>query len=124
MAKILAEVTKDVLTAFQEKAHHNQLIIIKFGAEWCAPCESSKSRCYEWFSKMPANIMCADIDIDDHIDLYVALKSKKMLKGVPILMAYTGGGKKEHWYIPDESISGADLNEIDAFFEACIKRAK
>ena len=121
MTQILEEVTKDVLTTFQEKAKHNQVIIIKFGAEWCTPCQNSKDHVYEWFNKMPKNITCADIDIDEYLDLYVALKSKKMLKGVPILLAYTGGGKKDHWFIPDASISGENTKEIDVFFETCVK---
>ena len=124
MVQILAEITKDILITFQEKAEPNKLIIIKFGAEWCAPCKKIKTHCYEWFEKMPENVTCADIDIDEHIDLYVALKSKKMLKGIPILLAYSGGGKKDHWYIPDTSISGVDVKLLDIFFEECIKRSK
>ncbi len=124
MAQILEEVTKDVLVDFQKKAKHNQLLIIKFGAEWCVPCQNSKKQVYGWFNKMPKNITCADIDIDEHIDLYVALKSKKMLKGVPILLAYSGGGEKDYWFIPDVSSRGENTEDIDRFFKECIKKTQ
>ena len=116
MTQILEEVTKEAIINFQEKAKANQIIIIKFTATWCAPCQKIKSECYEWFAKLPKNIICADIDIDEHIDLYVALKSKKMVRGIPTIFVY----KREiymksdpsHIFIPQASIAGTNEKEI------------
>ena len=122
MTQILEEVTKEAIINFQEKAKANQIIIIKFTATWCAPCQRIKSECYEWFAKLPKNIICADIDIDEHIDLYVARKSKKMVNGIPALLAYYGG-KQDNWYIPNDSVSGADINKVNQFFERCVAKS-
>ena len=46
------------------------------------------------------------------------MKTKKMIKGVPTLMAYKMGSNN---YIPDDSISGADVNEVNKFFDRCRK---
>ena len=41
-----------------------------------------------------------------------------MIKGIPTLMAYKKGNMN---FYPDDSISGTDMKEINAFFERCKK---
>jgi len=101
----------------------NKLLIIKFGADWCRPCKNIKSTCETWFTKMPENVICADIDIDECLDLYMALKTKKMVKGVPVLLAYYGDVTRDQWYIPDDSVSGGDIENVNKFFERCLSKA-
>ena len=119
MSQILCEISKDELINFQNNAAATQIVLIKFGAEWCGPCQRIKTLCYEYFARLPKNITCIDVDIDEYIELYVALKSKKMVKGIPTLLAYYGG-EREHWFIPNDSVSGADPKEIANFFNRCI----
>ena len=102
---------------------NNKVLIVKFGASWCRPCKNIKETCETWFSKLPENIICADIDIDECLDLYMALKTKKMVKGVPSILAWFGGNEREHWYIPDDSVSGGDILPVNAFFERCVAKA-
>lgn len=96
---------------------NNETIILKFGAnEWCAPCKKIKPLCEEWFAKLPSNIILFDIDIDNSLELYMALKKYKMVNGVPAILAFHTRPKEDRWYIPDDSVSGGDLNGVDKFF--------
>ena len=36
---------------------------------------------------MPENVICADIDIDENFDVYTFLKSKRMVNGIPAVLA-------------------------------------
>ena len=40
---------------------------------------------------MPHNILCGDLDVDDNLDVYAYLKVKKMVSGIPVLIAYFKG---------------------------------
>ena len=64
------------------------LIIMKFGAEWCKPCKVSKPLVYEYFNAMPDNVLCYDVDVDDSFDLYAFFKSKRMINGIPVILAF------------------------------------
>jgi hypothetical protein len=41
-----------------------------------------------------------------------------MMKGIPTMLAYKKGTTS---FAPDDSISGADLNEVNQFFDRCRK---
>ena len=70
---------------------------------------------------MPSNVLCADVDVDESFDLFAFLKQKKMVKGIPAMLAYEKGN---HSYPPDESISGTDEKDLDDFFKRCLQRLK
>ena len=97
------------------------LIVIKFGAEWCKPCKLIKPTCEEWVKSCPSNIIYADIDIDESMDLYMAFKSKKMIKGVPTIFAFDTRKHREQWYIPDDSVIGGDIEAVKEFLKRCSK---
>jgi hypothetical protein len=44
------------------------------------------------------------------------IKSKKMVNGIPVILCYKKGNTT---YIPDDSITGADPNQLAAFFKRC-----
>jgi thiol-disulfide isomerase/thioredoxin len=95
------------------------LMIFKYTAEWCKPCKSIKNEVDAHFKSISGEkVVCFEIDIDQCFDLFAFMKTKKMIKGVPTLMAYKIGSKS---YIPDDSISGADVNEVNNFFDRCRK---
>ena len=94
-------------------------IIIKFSATWCKPCQFIKELCDKEFSELPKNILIADIDIDETMDLYGTLKRKRMVTGVPTLLMYDASEDHTIWHIPDDSVSGADTKEIKEFFKRC-----
>jgi thiol-disulfide isomerase/thioredoxin len=95
------------------------LMIFKYTAEWCKPCQSIKKEVDTHFKNISGQkVVCFEIDIDKCFDLFAFMKTKKMIKGVPTLMAYKMGSNN---YIPDDSISGADVNEVNKFFDRCRK---
>jgi thiol-disulfide isomerase/thioredoxin len=97
------------------------IIILKFGASWCKPCKLIETPVYNFFGSSPDNVICGDIDVDDSFDVFSYLKTKKMVSGVPTLLCYKKGNIT---YIPDDSVSGSDLNNLNAFFIRCVRLVK
>tara|TARA_Y100000768_G_C23951255_1_gene670349 strand:- start:692 stop:1078 length:387 start_codon:yes stop_codon:yes gene_type:complete len=108
------------LKNFQNKSLPNQMLIIKFTATWCMPCKRIKSITEECVKKIPNSIIFIEIDIDDSIELYMKLKNKKMVAGIPAILAYKGG-QHDYWYVPDDSCLVGNVEEVKKFFERCIK---
>jgi thioredoxin-like negative regulator of GroEL len=94
------------------------LIILKLGAEWCGPCKTIKSAVHGFFASSPPEVVCGDIDVDNSFDFYSFLKSKKMVNGIPVLLCYKKGNNT---FIPDDSITGADPQQLHNFFTRCGK---
>lgn len=92
------------------------LIIMKMGASWCKPCKVIAPIVDAFFLSSPKNVICADIDVDDSIDLYAYLKSKKMVNGIPVILCYVKGNTS---FSPNDSVTGADPMQLDAFFKRC-----
>ena len=120
---IIVSLTPEQLFNLQ-RSSTNKVIVVKFGAEWCGPCKKIKPLWNEWITIAPANIIIVDIDIDTSIDLYVQLKAKKMVKGVPTILAFAGDVKRDQWYIPDDSVSGGNEGEVKHFLNRCFMKAK
>ena len=99
----------------------NKIIIIKFSADWCKPCKKIKPIVEEWYSKLNETFIIFEIDIDETMELYYALKTKKMANGIPSILAYYGNVERDmnHWYIPSDSVIGSDENEVNLFFDRC-----
>ena len=99
---------------FQDLLDNNEnVIVFKFGAVWCKPCQIIKKHVEAEVSMLDKSIICLDLDVDDSFDLYAYLKSKKQVSGIPCLLAY----KKENVsFAPDASISGANIEQISNFF--------
>ena len=92
------------------------LVILKLGAEWCGPCKKIAPILEAFFLTSPDNVVCADIDVDESFDLYAYLKNKKMVNGIPVILCYKKGNTS---FIPDDSITGAEPHQLDAFFRRC-----
>ena len=117
-----------IITKFDNRAHFAELLtqnpgvfIVKFGAEWCGPCKLIENDVLQYFNQMPNNIQCAIIDVDDSVDVYAFLKSKKMINGIPAILCYY---KDNINYIPDDVVVGANKQQIGLFFKRCVDRAK
>ena len=120
---IITSLTPEELFNLQ-RASTNKVIVVKFGAEWCGPCKKIKPLWNEWISLIPSNIIIVDIDIDESIELYVQLKARKMVKGVPTILAFAGDVKRDQWYIPDDSVSGGNEGDVKNFMNRCFVKAK
>jgi thioredoxin 1 len=92
------------------------LVIVKLGATWCGPCKAVAPVVHAFFASSPANVVCADIDVDESFDFYAVLKQKKMVNGIPVILLFKKGNVS---FIPDDSVTGSGAPELDAFFKRC-----
>lgn len=99
--------------------------IIKFSADWCAPCAKLLSWWRSYLQKCPDNVIMTEVDIDEQLDLYMFMKKKRMLKGVPTIFAWYPQPDRDEdtWYIPEDSVSGIDEKAIVDFFDRAIHKA-
>ena len=95
------------------------VLIIKFGAEWCGPCKIIEGQVKHHMMQMPDNIQCVVVDVDKSIEIYGFLKTKKMINGIPAILAYYSGNVN---YIPDDVVVGADQSQVTMFFERCLQQ--
>jgi thiol:disulfide interchange protein len=104
---------------FLELLKHDNpgLIIVKFGADWCKPCKLIESSVLNYFERMPSNVQCVILDIDESFDIYAYLKSKKMVNGIPAILCYKKGNVG---FVPNDIVTGTDKTNLHLFFERCI----
>lgn len=79
----------------------------------CNPCTLIKPLVQTKLEEF--DIPCLYIERTDDADVFSALLSKRQLKGTPTLLAYA---KNNVSLIANLSISGANENEIHAFFDS------
>jgi len=93
-------------------------IVIKLGATWCGPCKRIEAHVEQWFdmlsNKPDEKIQCFTIDVDESFDLYGAFKSRRQVSGIPAILCFKQGNLT---YIPDDSVSGSDHEQVNAFFK-------
>ena len=118
----------EIITSIQSRTEFNTLlannpgaIVIKLGASWCGPCKSIEPALNYYVNQMPPNVQVCIIDIDECFELYSFLQSKRMVNGVPALLAYY---KPNTSVIPDASVIGADLKQINIFFNKVFQYSK
>lgn len=99
---------------------NNTVVILKFGAKWCGPCKFIAKDVNEYMRRMPADMTCILVDIDESLDLYSYLKTKKVVNGVPVMLAYYAGNL--NGCAPDEVVIGTNMKEINLFFVKCISK--
>ena len=132
MAAATTETGKKIITELEiadlqnlQKTMGQKVLIIKFGAEWCGPCKKIAPLFYQFVNNAPEPILFADIDVDESMNLYLSLKRYKMVSGIPVFLAFFGDVKRADgkWYIPDDSVIGADEKQVSEFFSRCAKKA-
>ena len=108
---------RTIITQFSDRnefknliENHEGVVIVKFGAEWCAPCKAIKDYVHEKYSKLPDNIIVAELDIDEdgNDDVFTYLKSPKL----PSFFSFVNGDKMDIYI-------GTNRSELDAFFSKC-----
>ena len=115
-----SELTEQDLYKLQSELMPGQMIILKFTADWCGPCQAIKSLVEELVETLPQSIKFFEINIDESLELYAKFKSKKMVNGIPAILAFNYG-VKEHPFIPDLSVLGGNKKNVKDFFEKCLE---
>lgn len=101
---------------FKKLCDNTSLVIIKFGATWCGPCKKIQPIVSKRIEEFPENVQYYDIDIDDHIELYGYLRTKKMVNGVPAILYWVKGNVN---FAPDGVVIGGNEIEVNKFFDLC-----
>jgi thioredoxin 1 len=107
--------------AFQKILDENEgIVILKFGASWCQPCKLISPYVKELVDKLPPSITVYDLDVDDNFEIYAYLKTKKMVAGIPALLAYYRENKS---FASNEFVAGIDKDEVKTFFTKCVTQS-
>lgn len=96
------------------------IVLIKFGATWCKPCKEIAPFVKEMVSKLPKTFTVYDLDINDNFEVFAFLKSKKMVSGIPTVLAYYRENKT---FASNQCVSGIDEKEYKQFFVNCISES-
>ena len=115
MAKIFTEL-KTVEELQQVLAKNTGVVILKLSALWCKPCSKIKPHINACINKLPPNYTIYDLDIDDNLDIYAYFKNKRMVHGIPAMLAWKKGNRTA---IPSATVASSDPKQIDAFFAQC-----
>jgi thioredoxin-like negative regulator of GroEL len=69
-----------IITEIRDRNHFMELqrtnpglLILKFGAKWCKPCNLIAADIKKVFEQSPSNVQTCIIDIDDNFDVYAYL---------------------------------------------------
>ena len=122
---IIKSLTQPELLILQN-SFPQRIIVIKISADWCAPCKKLKPIWEKWLETVSSNIICVEIDIDDSLDLYMSFKNKKIINGIPAILAFYGDTiKRQSWFIPDDLFAPKKLVEEEAeeFLGRCSQKA-
>lgn len=106
----------DEFKRMRQELGEGEALILKFGATWCKPCQKIRPFVEERVKGLPSHVKFYEIDIDQSVELYLAFKSKRMLKGVPTMLAFSGDSENEG-LIPDDLVMGTDHDAIVDFFK-------
>jgi thiol:disulfide interchange protein len=96
------------------------MIFLKFEADWCGPCKKIKSHVLSWFKRLPPNAQAYIVDIDESLEIYATLKTKRIISGIPSIVMYRKGNVS---LAPNESVSGSNPADVDAFFTKSLQHA-
>lgn len=96
------------------------VFIVKLGAEWCGPCKRIEPLVASCMRQMPDAVQCAVIDVDESFEVYAFLKNKRVVNGIPAILAYYQGNDN---YIPDDVVVGSDEKQVVALFARAARRA-
>jgi thiol-disulfide isomerase/thioredoxin len=106
-------------TAFLTELQSNPgVIVIKYGAGWCAPCKKIQPYLDAKKKTFPPSWNYFELDVDTDTDLFAHLQAKKQVRNIPVLLAYRKGNLTP---FSDLAVSGSDEKGLNAFFEGVKK---
>ena len=125
--EIIEELSVEELISLQKCIDNDKdmILIVKFTATWCRPCQTIKQLTHECFTNLPKNVIIAEVDVDNNMDVYMFMKKKRIVSGIPAILVWfpTQSRDPAHWYMPNDSVSGSAQTEIFALFKRCNTKA-
>ena len=100
--------------------------IVKLGAAWCAPCSRVEPLFYDFMERYRDQFHWVVIDIDESYEIYSALKSKRVVHGIPAFLRYDAAepGSAVIVHAPADLVVGADPNQLGPFFARCYDKRR
>lgn len=92
------------------------IIIVKLGAPWCGPCKRIAQDVHAFFSRAPADVLCADLNVDENTDVYAKFRAMRMVDGIPTLLCFLQGNLS---FAPNDRHTGGDIQGLRNFFRRC-----
>ena len=111
ISDLTIETRQDLSKSLEE---NKNALIIKLGADWCSPCKTIEPLVKQQMESMPDDVTCVIVDVDESFDLYALLKSKKVVTGIPAILAYEAGNTS---YFPDQFVIGTNKEHIEVLFK-------
>lgn len=108
---------------FQQILESNSgCLFVKFGAGWCGPCKKIKPVCDHWMLQLPKDkFTFLPVDVDDSVDLFATLRSKKIVQSVPTILCFFAGNRNP--IAPDNIVVGSNVDQLNFFFQKCANEA-
>ena len=98
----------------------HKILIVKFGAEWCKPCQNIKPYINELLTTYKIEgLVFQQIEVNLKDDeLYSLMKRRRLIQGIPAFCLYYRNKYDEDlFYVPDETIIGADKVSLNSMFK-------
>ena len=92
-----------------------KIYIVKFTADWCKPCKRIKHVCLEWKQALGDAVVFVEVDIDNEIDVYSFFKRKRVIRGIPAILAWKSHDPENDFWPQDSVCSGNTADVIDFF---------
>lgn len=122
MPAIVLENSIETIDDFRKELENNPgWIIVKFGATWCKPCKKVEPFVKSYIQHLPNYVKMFILDIDECLDLYAFMKTKRMVSGIPSMLAWKKGNLD---HVPNHLLSSSDVVEVEAFFQKCVSDTK
>lgn len=114
---------KNIILALKKQPKNK--MILKFTADWCAPCRALEpilKEHIEYMKSDKSSVKYYEINIDETIDVYVKFKKMKMVNGIPAIFYYDSNKTIDEatWFIPHDSVLGGNKEEVNAFIKRTI----
>ena len=101
-------------TSFLKILEENRgVVVVKYSATWCGPCKKIEGFLEMKRRELPEKVEYHALDVDDDFDLYAHFKSKKQVRGVPVVLAFKHGNLTPY---SDLCVTGTNVDELNHFF--------
>jgi thioredoxin 1 len=86
--------------------HKNKLIVVKFYADWCRPCQAIKDNVHNLFEQINRPKLLINVNVDEQDDVASYMK----VNTLPTIVTYKNGER-------DQVFMGGNVNELSNFLK-------